>query len=77
MKFIIPIPLALINDSRGRGPREQIQVVQRMCSLSLVDMNKSVLPVITKVKPNDENFDLENIKHVMGEQFEQEVVAQK
>ena len=77
VKFIIPIPLAQINDSRGRGPREQIQVVQRMCSLSLEEMNKSILPVITKVKPNDENFDLDNVKHVMNEQFEQEVMTQR
>ena len=46
-----------------------------MCSLSLEAMNKSILPVITKVKPNDENFDLDNIKHVMNEQFEQEVIT--
>ena len=52
-------------------------MVQRMCSLSLDLMIKSILPVLTKVKPNDENFDLDNIRQAMQEQFEQEVITQK
>lgn len=38
VKFIIPIPLAQINDGRGRGPRQQLQVIQRICSISLESM---------------------------------------
>ena len=36
-------------------------------------MIKSILPVITKVWPNDENFDLDAIKLTMEAQFDQEV----
>ena len=27
VKFIVPIPLAQISDMRGRGPRQQLQVI--------------------------------------------------
>ena len=67
VKFIIPMPLAQINDGRGRGPREQIQVIQRICSLSLEAMIQSILPVITKAKPGDDNFDLDNYKQIMSD----------
>lgn len=70
VKFIIPITLDQIRDSRGQKVRDQIQVIQNVChGCELNEAIKSIQPVITKVRQNDEDFDLDYIKSDMFEQF--------
>ena len=40
-------------------------------------MIDSIMPILTKVDPNDENIDIDIIRHVFGQQLSEEVRAQK
>ena len=65
VRFLVPIPQAQVSDARGKGPREQIKVIQRICEADLSMMIDAIQPVITRVKVGDDEFDIENTRDTL------------
>jgi hypothetical protein len=67
VKFIVPIPHAVIGEARGKQTREQIQVIQQMCKADLTLMIDAIQPVLTRVntKTTDDEWSLEDIKETL------------
>lgn len=60
VKFICPITIDEINESKGKGLRDLIDQLQIMCDSHIVNYVNSFIPVITKCKTNGD-YDLEMI----------------
>lgn len=77
VKFLVPITPVQVKESKGQPVREQIQVLQNLCAGFNDKPIDSILPVMTKVKVNEADFDLLEVQSVMAEQIKQEVQKQK
>ena len=67
VKFLLPITPQQIEEQRGKAIRQQIQVVQNLCQGNLDNLIKCMLPVLTKVKVTDTEFDLVTMQWNMAE----------
>lgn len=76
LRFLIPITLNQLKENRGMGVREQIRNLKDICSSNLIEMIDSVLPLLTKCKPNDEDLDIDERRINLQEQFKAEILAE-
>lgn len=76
VRFLVPIPQAQVADARGKGPREQIQVIQQICQASLDTIIHSIQPILTKCKKDDDELQIDAIRETLKEQFRLEVKTQ-
>ena len=72
VRFLVPITRDQNSTKLGLQLRQQIRVLQRMCSTSLTIMLDCIQPVLTKCGPKDENIDLEKIKADLIKQIMEE-----
>lgn len=76
VRFLVPIPNGQVTDCRGRGPRDQIKLIQQICEADLMQMIGAIQPIITRVKPADDEFDLITMRDTLKLQFQQEIQTQ-
>ena len=82
LKFIVPITLPLIKESRGYNLIKLLKTVQGMFKCNLKEASKFILPVLTLVTPSnvsaiDEDFDLDIVKSRLLEIFNHEIENQE
>lgn len=65
VRFLVPIPHLQVTEARGKGPREQIKLIQKICDADLLQIIDAIQPVITRVKHNDEEFDIIQIREIL------------
>lgn len=61
--------------SKGQKLREFINHLNSMCLADLPSIKDSVIPVITKCKPNDDEIDLDEVKNTVQETINEEFKA--
>ena len=69
----MPITYNQIQEARGYAVREHFDSVKRMCVENLDTMLASILPVVTKANPKDDEIDIDAIRATVGEQLQCEV----
>ena len=69
VRFIVAITFDSLMESRGRILKEQMEFIENLCTTDLQTLSAAILPVITRVKPNEENFDMDFIRDMIEEQF--------
>ena len=74
VKFLVPLTSQQLSDARGKGVREQIQVIQEISrNADQTEVIKSILPILTKVRQN-ELFDIDErrqtISHLLLKELE-------
>ena len=77
VRFVMPITYSQIQESRGYAVRSHFDSVKRMCEENLDVMLKSILPIITKANPKDDEIDVDAIRETVKEQLQCEVNVQK
>lgn len=77
VRFLVPLTLDEINDARGAAVRQHFTSIQSLCNRGPSQLMDSILPILTKVKPNEHEFDLELTRKVIAEQLMEEVAIQK
>ena len=60
IKFIVPVSRLQISNSRGKSIIEQIQKILNLSWLSHSDLIEAIIPVITKVEPQQEDLNEED-----------------
>lgn len=71
VRFLVTLSPAQIKNDRGAGSRVLFEQVRGVCNKNLLLMVNSILPVITKVKPKqDENVDLDDLRNTLKEQLQ-------
>lgn len=70
VRFLVPIPHLLIEDAKGKGPKDQINLIRDVCEADLTQIVDAIQPVITRVKLEKEDFDIEQIRGTLKQQFE-------
>lgn len=73
VRFLVPITRDSNSNKLGLTMRQQIQVLQRMCSTGLTNMLDCIQPVLTKCSHTDESLDLEKVKAELVKQFMEEL----
>lgn len=61
IRFMLFFTEANIFENRGKIVREQIEIFLRIFSGNLSRIDNSIIIVVTKVNPNDDEFYLENV----------------
>ena len=64
IKILVPITIDQISQGRGQEARKQLQVIQKLINSTDPNISQSILPIITKCKPNDEDLDLDLLRHI-------------
>ena len=59
LRFLVPLTINQLKENRGMGVRDQIRILKDICSSNLNDFKDSVLPLLTKCRPNDEELDID------------------
>lgn len=77
VRFIVPLTQDEINDARGAAIRQHFNSIQGLCNRGPSQLKDSILPLLTKVKPSEEDFDLDLIKKTILEQLNEELQVQK
>lgn len=70
IKLLIPMTHQQITEQRGNLVRDQIKLIQGVCEANLHLIQKSILPIITKMKPTADENDLDYIKSVVHGQLQ-------
>ena len=68
--ILIPFTADSIKISRGGPMIEQLEILMSTFQKSAMDISKSIVPVLTKVKPTDEDFDFDIFQSDLGEIME-------
>ena len=63
LKILIPITLTSIKVARGGPVTEQLEILMKTFQKNPSEMSKSIIPVLTKVNPKDEEFEFDSVKH--------------
>lgn len=78
VRFLLPIRYEQITESRGQSVKEQLNIILRMSNTSLATMEKSLLPLLTCVKPNPkkdtyansaEGSDIDEVRSILDTQL--------
>ena len=73
----MPLTAPQLSDARGKGVREQIQVIQEICkSADQSEVMKSILPILTKVRQN-EAFDIDERRQTISNHLLKELKNRK
>ena len=60
VKFLLVFPKSQIENNRGNDIKEQFNTLMRIFQGNISDIQSSIKPIITKVDPNDDDFDIDN-----------------
>ena len=55
VRFLIPLTVESIYQSRGQVLSKQLATICRMTNVSYTEMSKAIMPIITKIEPNEED----------------------
>lgn len=67
----------MIKNSRGKPIIEQLEILLNMIECNPVKLAESMEPIITKVNPKDEEFDIETFRSDLGETIQEYLVIKK
>ena len=70
--FLVAVTPQHIANARGQKLRQLIRVLNMMCKPELNFIKDSVIPVLTKVKPGDEEVDLDEVRSNIDETLQEE-----
>lgn len=79
MRFLFVMTKKQMKDTRGMSIREQIRVLQQICStVDINDLHNSIKPVISKVKPGplregEEEVNLDDYRNIFNDACEAEI----
>ena len=59
VKFLLVFPKSQIENNRGNDIKEQFNTLMRIFQGNISDIQSSIKPIITKVDPNDDDFDID------------------
>lgn len=65
--ILIPFTPESISVSRGGLMIEQLEVLMNTFQKNPCEMSKSIIPVLTKVKPEDTEFDIDNLRNELSQ----------
>ena len=63
--ILIPFTVDAFKVSRGGPVIKQLEILMRTFQRRSVEISKSVIPILTKVKPNDDEFDFDSFQEDM------------
>jgi hypothetical protein len=72
LRFLVPITITQMRSGNGGEVKKQILILKRMFSGNLTQMQDSILPIITKCKPDDEDLDIDLLRQQFREIFEED-----
>lgn len=70
LRILVPVTKDQITESRGVEARKQLQVIQRLINSTDPDFADSIIPIVTKCKPSDEDIDVENLRYILFTQLQ-------
>lgn len=73
--FLVAVTPQHIANARGQKLRQLIRVLNMMCKPELNFIKDSVIPVLTKVKPGDEEVDLDEVRSNIDETLQEDFKA--
>lgn len=78
VRIVVPIAVEQIMESRGKGARDQMNVIQRILSNHTIDETiHSVQPLLTKVNLKDDTIDIDEMKSNLGQGLQKDLQKQK
>ena len=71
VKFLVPLTYDSLTQSRGQVLVEQAEIIKSMCSGDLQSLAQSMLPVITRIKMDNDEFSMLEIEDILVDKFKQ------
>ena len=72
MKLILVLTASQIEASRGQAVKDTLRVIQNICQGDLLDIIKSIQPILSMCKPDSE-IDIDKIKNSLYKFGEKEM----
>lgn len=72
VRFLFAITHNEIVSTKGQKLREFINLLDMMCRSEISSIKESVIPILTKCKPGDDEIDLDDVRNTIGETVEEE-----
>ena len=69
LRFLVPMSLSQIKESRGTQARKQLAAIKGMISGDYAQLVASIQPLITRGLPGDDEADIDLIRGTLGSQF--------
>ena len=76
LRFLVPMSLSQIKESRGTQARKQLAAVKAMISGDYAQLAASIQPLITRGLPGDDEADIDLIRGTLGSQFQNDADAE-
>lgn len=70
VKFLVPITLNQIMEDRGHSVRQLVETIRFVCQSNNEDLLESIQPILTKCNPKNQDFDIDNIRALLWQQFQ-------
>ena len=67
MVILIPFTVGSLSEARGGGMIQQLEILLKSFQKSPKEMTKSIIPIVTKVNPEDKHLNIETIRHDLEE----------
>ena len=65
VRFLIPIEYSAFGDARGKSVRDSVEFLLKVFKGSLRNICNSIQPILTKVRPKEDGFDIDCAKDSM------------
>lgn len=77
LRFIVPLTLTQLKESRGGQVREQLSIIQKMINTDHSMIADSIFPVLLKVKPGKADTDIDEYRNILSFTFDKYIEVQR